>query len=167
MPTKNEIIHELRRYGVRFNPNKKKSDLEKLLTEFLSKPKDPPTEPPESPFDEDGIPDAFDNCPAAPNPLQEDTYPPQGNNIGDASDCESDFNCDGAVSSDDMDTFTHYFGRNIFGTPCTRGDPCKGDYNCDGNVVADDVAKLLEDFGRSEFYYPCPVCEVGPWCSYP
>ena len=36
--------------------------------------------------DGDGIPDHLDNCPQHNNPGQEDTYPPDGNGIGDACD---------------------------------------------------------------------------------
>ncbi|MCK5011772.1 MAG: sulfatase-like hydrolase/transferase, partial [Deltaproteobacteria bacterium] len=48
-------------------------------------------------IDKDGIPDNDDNCPYVFNPNQKDTYPPGGNGIGDACDCEGDFNCDGNV----------------------------------------------------------------------
>ena len=47
--------------------------------------------------DTDGIPDHEDNCPLDYNTDQEDTYPPGGNGIGDACDCESDLDCDGDV----------------------------------------------------------------------
>ena len=33
---------------------------------------------------------------------QEDTYPPQGNEIGDSCECESDFDCDGDVDAGDV-----------------------------------------------------------------
>ena len=36
---------------------------------------------------------------------QEDTYPPQGNGIGDACECEGDFTCDGDVDADDVTAF--------------------------------------------------------------
>ena len=108
-----------------------------------------------------------DNCPATPNTDQEDTYPPGGNAIGDACDCESDFNCDGNVDADDVTTFLTDFARGHFFDPCENGNPCNGDINCDGNVDALDIPKFLEDLGRNQFNNPCPPCVVGPWCVYP
>ena len=107
-----------------------------------------------------------DNCPYTPNPLQEDTYPPQGNGIGDACDCECNFDCDGDVDADDVAEFLNHFGRFEFNNPCANDAPCKGDCECDTDVDADDVEKFLEDFGRFEFNNPCPPCEVGDWCVY-
>jgi hypothetical protein len=116
--------------------------------------------------DGDGIPDDQDNCPDTPNPVQEDTYPPQGNGIGDACDCESDFDCDGDVDADDVAAFLTDFGRFQFNNPCVNDNPCNGDFECDGDVDAGDVEKYLEDFGRFQFNNPCPACTVGAWCSY-
>ena len=48
-------------------------------------------------------PEGEDNCPEIYNPDQEDTYPPRGNGIGDACECEGDFDCDGDV--DGWDAF--------------------------------------------------------------
>ena len=118
-------------------------------------------------MDGDGIPNDQDNCPTDYNPDQEDTYPPQGNGIGDACDCESDFDCDGDVDAGDVERFLTDFGRFEFNNPCVSGNPCYGDFTCDGDVDADDVEKFLEDFGRFEFNDPCPPCDVGPWCLYP
>ena len=108
-----------------------------------------------------------DNCLGTYNPNQEDTYPPQGNGIGDACDCECDFDCDGNVDADDVETFLVDFGRFQFNNPCANDDPCNGDCECDTDVDADDIDKLLEDFGRFQFNNPCPACEVGDWCVYP
>ena len=116
--------------------------------------------------DEDGIPDIEDNCPDAPNPGQEDTFPPQGNGIGDACDCEADFTCNGNVDAEDVGAFLADFGRSTFNNPCTNGDPCNGDFDCNVNVDALDVSKFLEDFGRSVFNNPCPACVAGAWCVY-
>jgi len=44
--------------------------------------------------DYDGIPDGTDNCPDDRNSYQEDTYPTGGNGLGDACDCEGNFDCD-------------------------------------------------------------------------
>jgi hypothetical protein len=116
--------------------------------------------------DGDGVPDDDDNCPNTPNPFQEDTYPPQGNGIGDACDCECDFDCDGDVDADDVASFLTDFGRSVLLHPCSNTDPCNGDSNCDSNVDAPDVEKFLEDFGRFQFNNPCPACVVGDWCVY-
>ena len=43
--------------------------------------------------DDDYYGDACDNCPTASNQPQDDSYPPQGNGIGDACECEGNFNC--------------------------------------------------------------------------
>ena len=114
---------------------------------------------------DDGVPSGADNCPDAYNSDQEDTYPPQGNGIGDACDCEGNFDCDGDVDTDDIRVFLLDFGRNPYNDPCTN-DWCNGDFNCDGDVDADDLAKIVEDLGRSYLNNPCPECVVGDWCSY-
>lgn len=49
---------------------------------------------------------------------QEDIYPPGGNGIGDACECESDFNCDGNVDASDVEKFLEDFGRSQFNNPC-------------------------------------------------
>ena len=85
---------------------------------------------------------------------QEDTYPPDGNGIGDACDCEGDFNCDGNVDAVDVDAFLADFGRSQFFNPCSNALPCNGDFDCNLNVDAADVDKFLEDFGRSQFFNP-------------
>jgi len=96
-----------------------------------------------------------------------DTYPPQGNGIGDVCDCEGDFNCDGNVDARDVTSFLDDFGRNQFNNPCNEAPPCKGDFNCDRNVDATDVTVFLGDFGRNQFNNPCPACDSEiPWCVY-
>jgi hypothetical protein len=97
---------------------------------------------------------------------QEDTYPTQGNGIGDACDCEADFNCGGEVDADDIELFLADFGRFLFNNPCVNDNQCNGDFECDGDVDSEDVEKFLEDFGRFQFNNPCPACEVGDWCVY-
>jgi hypothetical protein len=137
--------------------------------------------------DSDGVLDDADNCIATPNGPnlgtctsgaigatctmdmncgtggfcslnQEDTFPPGGNGVGDACECEGDLNCDGSVAADDVTTFLAHFGRNQFNEPCTFDNPCYGDFDADGGVTATDVVKFLEDFGRSQFNNPCPAC---------
>jgi hypothetical protein len=100
-----------------------------------------------------------DNCLTTPNTSQEDTFPPGGNGVGDACECEGDLNCDGNVAADDVDTFLAHFGRNQFNEPCTYDNPCYGDFDEDGAVAANDVTKFLEDFGRNSFNNPCPDCK--------
>ena len=97
--------------------------------------------------DSDGIPDDEDNCSVVPNGYllgtctegtigstcindldcgvagfcsmnQEDTYPPQDNGIGDACDCEGDFDCDADCDGTDAATLKADFGRSVFNSPC-------------------------------------------------
>ena len=148
-----------------------------------------------SDVDRDKVPDCSDNCPEIQNgeiwgtctsgimgkncydnedcgdsgycsKNQEDLCPPQGNGIGDACDCEGDFDCDNDCDGTDAATFKLDFGRSTFGNPCEDGDPCNGDFGCDGDCDGTDAALFKQDFGRSGFNNPCPVCEVGVWCDY-
>ncbi len=118
-------------------------------------------------YDGDELGDVCDNCPNTPNQDQLDQYPPQGNNIGDACDCEADFDCNGNVGSLDVTSFLWDFGRSEYYDPCTNDRWCYGDFDCNRAVDADDVSKFLEDFGRGQYFNPCPTCEVGDWCMYP
>ena len=97
---------------------------------------------------------------------QEDNYPPQGNDIGDAFDCEGNFDCDEDCDGTDAATFKVDFGRSTFDNPCEEGDPCNGDFDCDGDCDGTDAAGFKSDFGRSSFNNPCPACTIGDWCSY-
>jgi len=115
----------------------------------------------------DSIPDGEDNCLNHYNPGQADTCPPQGNGIGDACDCEGNFDCDQDVDSSDVTASLADFGRSIYNNPCSNQDSCKGDFSFDRDVDAQDVTKFLEDFGRSQYNKPCPVCQMGVWCAYP
>jgi hypothetical protein len=117
--------------------------------------------------DSDQIPEALDNCPTTANPGQEDIFPPQGNGIGDACDCEGDFSCDGDVDGSDASTFKSDFGRSTIEHPCMTGDICNGDFTCDGDVDGTDASLFKADFGRSVMQNPCPACVAGEWCSYP
>jgi len=99
---------------------------------------------------------------------QEDTYPPLGNGIGDACDCEGDFSCDGDVDGSDASTFKADFGRSAMTEPCIAGNTCNGDFNCDGDADGSDASLFKSDFGRSSMQNPCPLCATGmQWCSYP
>jgi hypothetical protein len=88
------------------------------------------------------------------------------NGIGDACECEGDFNCDGNVDADDLTTFLADIGRSVFNNPCTNDNPCNGDFECDTDVDADDINTFLEDFGRSPLNNPCPFCVAGDQCTY-
>lgn len=144
----------------------------------------------------DGVPDGSDNCVETPNGpdggactlgssgdpclehcdcsvsngycsmTQEDSYPPEGNNLGDACDCEGNFDCDQDVDGSDAQFFKSDFGRSGFNNPCTDANPCYGDFDCDGDVDGSDAQIFKTDFGRSNFSNPCPPCVVGTWCSY-
>ena len=116
--------------------------------------------------DGDSIDGVCDNCPNTPNHDQLDTSPPQGNDIGDACDCEANFDCDEDVDGAEVTAFLADFGRGGYSIPCTNDTPCSGDFLCDGDVDAADVTKFLEDFGRGTYDRPCPECDGSPWCSY-
>jgi hypothetical protein len=116
--------------------------------------------------DSDDTIDCIDNCPGNSNPLQEDTYPPQGNGIGNECECEGNFDCDRDVDGTDTATFKADSGRNSINRRCTNTDPCDGDFTCDGDVDGSDTALFKSDAGRNSVNKPCPTCVVGPWCSY-
>ena len=118
-------------------------------------------------IDNDDLCGNIDNCPYHNNPGQEDTYPPEGNGIGDGCECEPDFACDGDVDGSDASTFKLYFGRNLLYYPCDQINPCNGDFSCDGDVDGTDAALFKQDFGRSQYGNPCPACiSGGDWCAY-
>ena len=98
---------------------------------------------------------------------QEDSYPPAGNNVGDACDCEGNFDCDFDVDGSDAQFFKTDFGRSPFFNPCTDSNSCNGDFDCDVDVDGTDARVFKDDFGRSGFKNPCPSCIVGTWCTYP
>jgi len=85
---------------------------------------------------------ACDNCPGNYNPAQEDSYPPQGNSIGDACDCEGDFTCDGDVDVQMLQLSSQTFGRSKILDPCTTGDPCNGDFLCDSDADGADASRF-------------------------
>jgi hypothetical protein len=118
--------------------------------------------------DTDWLGDACDNCPDHNNTHQEDTSPPQGNAIGDACDCEGNFDCDNDCDGTDAATFKIDFGRSAFFEPCTNTERCNGDFDCDSDCDGTDAAKFKVDFGRSQFSNPCPLCDTEfDWCAYP
>jgi YD repeat-containing protein len=108
--------------------------------------------------DEDGQYNNWDNCPNTYNPDQTDTFPPSGNNCGDACECKGDFNSDGMIPGAELGQFAVDFGRE----DCTGGTPCKGDFNCDGMVTGAELGQFAVDFGRQD----CPICPTDPWCVY-
>ena len=113
--------------------------------------------------------DSVDNCPINYNPGQGDILPPGGNGIGDACECEADFECDGDVDGSDASILKIYFGRGLFNAPCNTFNPCRGDFECDGDVDGTDAARVKVDFGRSFIHNPCPeapVCAQPDWCNY-
>ncbi len=124
---------------------------------------------PDTDTDYDGVIDGLDNCPDQYNPGQEDSYPPQGNSIGNACECEGNFSCsaDHDVDGTDAFTFKTDFGRSTILHPCIAGDTCNGDFSCDGDVDGTDAFLFKSDFGRSSILNPCPACASGvEWCAY-
>lgn len=115
--------------------------------------------------DLDSLCDLDDNCIYIANVSQEDTYPPQMNNLGDACDCEGNFDCDHDCDGSDAVYFKMDFGRSSLGNPCENDNPCNGDFDCDGDADGSDAFTFKEDFGRSSFGNPCPFCLSGDWCT--
>lgn len=68
--------------------------------------------------DGDGVPDYKDNCPDVANDGQQDTYPAGGNGIGDACECEGNFDADQDVDGGDAAKFKSDFGRSGLSNPC-------------------------------------------------
>jgi len=120
----------------------------------------------ELPLSSDDLIDYEDNCPDIYNPDQKDSYPPAGNGIGDACECEGDFACDGDVDGYDAALFKEDSGRNRFHYPCTDYDPCNGDFECDGDVDGWDAMLFKADSGRNVYNKPCPTCIPGDLCVY-
>ena len=116
-------------------------------------------------LDNDGIPNDEDICPTDHNPLQEDSYPPQGNFCGEICECEGNFNGDDNVDGTDAFTFKQDFGRNQYNDPCSISEQCNGNFNCDEDVDGDDAFTFKEDFGRNQYNNPCPSCPTDPWCT--
>ena len=117
--------------------------------------------------DSDWLGDSCDNCPTVNNPHQEDTYPPGGNGMGNACECEGNFDADGDCDGTDAAKFKLDFGRNQFNRPCISGNHCNGDFICDGDVDGTDAALFKADFGRNSFNQPCIAATTNPWCAYP
>ncbi len=122
---------------------------------------------PDNDYDYDTVCGDVDNCPSLANADQLDSYPPQGNGIGDACDCEGNFDCDFDVDGEELTAFLADFGRGGYDNPCSNANSCSGDFICDGDVDAADVTKFLEDFGRGTYDRPCPLCDGRAWCVYP
>ena len=116
--------------------------------------------------DVDGKGDLCDNCPAIANTGQEDTYPPQGNNIGDACECEGDFDCDGDVDKYDLETFMVHYNQLKSEKSAIAIDLSKGDFDCDSDIDDKDRIIFFEDFGRNPSNNTCPPCKGDEWCSY-
>jgi hypothetical protein len=144
-------------------------DLDDDGDQFLDEDDNCPTDanPDQEDADLDKTGDSCDNCPAIPNADQFDSYPPQGNRIGDACDCEGNFDADRDVDTADLMSFKKNFGRNNMINPCTNLLPCNGDLNCDRDVDVSDMLLFYEDFGRNNMINPCPPRVSGmAWCSY-
>ena len=85
--------------------------------------------------------------------------------IGDACDCEGNFNCDDDCDGSDAAIFKADYGRMEYDKPCSVDNPCKGNFDCDEDVDGTDAAILKADFGRGQYENPCPVCVVKKECS--
>ena len=72
---------------------------------------------------------------------QDDTMPPHGNGIGDACDCEGNFDCDRMWMAL-MPRFQDRFRKKLISKPLQSGNPCNGDFDCDGDVDGTDAKNL-------------------------
>jgi hypothetical protein len=76
------------------------------------------------PRDKIGVSTCIGNAECDPNGFcsmdQEDIYPQGGNDIGDACDCEGDFDCDQDVDGTDASKFKEDFGRSILLNHCPK-----------------------------------------------
>jgi hypothetical protein len=98
--------------------------------------------------DQDGIPDADDNCSAAPNgPLLGPNNQLDVDQDGFGNVCDGDFNQDLFVGGPDFDVFLQCFGRAV-GVPGPPHDPdcAESDMNGDGFVGGPDFGLLLHIF---------------------
>lgn len=98
---------------------------------------------------DDAIPANEDNCPNTYNPDQEDTMPPEGNDIGNTCECLADINCDRKVDLADLLTL-----KQVFAESFSDASPSTGDFNYDGKVNLVDTLILRTEFLRTD----CPAC---------
>jgi len=117
--------------------------------------------------DGDCIGDLCDPEPEVYDPSVPDVYPPQGNGIGDACDCEGNFDRDMDVDGSDAALFKADFGRSEILNPCTNALLCNGDFECDDDVDGSDATRFKGDFGRNIFWSTCPHRTTDIWCVYP
>jgi len=94
-------------------------------------------------FDNDGVPDANDNCPTVYNPSQTDS---DSDNIGDC--CDPDVpDADGDGVADPCDNCPTVYNPSQTDTDGNGiGDPCDhllGDMNCDGAVNLEDASQFI------------------------
>ena len=81
--------------------------------------------------------------------LQADTYPPGGNGIGDACDCEGNFDCDVDVDGAEVTAFLLISVEVAMTGPVVPSMvPAMVTFSATGMLMRADVTKFLEDFGR-------------------
>jgi len=97
----------------------------------------------EEPGDNDGVPDAIDNCLNVPNgPAQAPNNQCDTDGDGYGNACDFDINQDNIVGGPDFACFTANFGKT--GHPLVACD-----INCDGLVGGPDFGLFTASFGKT------------------
>lgn len=111
--------------------------------------------------DEDGVPDGYDNCPADPNPLQEDG---DTDDVGDVCD-----NCPEVANTDQTDQDTDTFGAAC---DCDDNDPSRypgatevADDGVDQDCNGVDAISCFEDLDADGFGTAAIVVALDGECN--
>jgi len=90
-------------------------------------------------FDNDLVPDAFDNCSVVPNGSTTACFQTDGDNDGFGNVCDADLDQDNVVAGSDFNALLAVFGTTN----------AAADLDCDGVVAGSDFNALLGLFGTA------------------